>query len=213
VFPVNFAFIEAVAGAFLAVLLGYKYIQSKKYHHLVWMFFLVFWSAFELGVFLHGIYGLTPITEKIVSLLHMPAMALSGLGMLFLLQGFELFPKFTIRKPWPKYFLIYTLIVYSILIGAVSIADMPETAITASWILLVVPGAFTTISGSISSFFLGRKRNLLIAIGLFLGVIGEQFSFLFQLGLDTIGETLMGLGFLITMEPPPREDKVTLRSP
>jgi hypothetical protein len=147
----------------------------------------------------------------------MPAMALSGLGMLFLLQGFELFPKVTIRKPWPKYFLVYTLIVYSILIVAVSMADMPEAAITASWILLIVPGAFITISGSISSFFLGRKRNLLIIIGLFLGIIGEQIGMMLWHSsanwLDTAGETLMGLGFLIATGPPPQEDKVTLRSP
>lgn len=95
-FPVNFALIEAVAGAILAVLLGYKYIQHRKYHHLAWMAFLIFWSTFELGAFLYSIYGSSPITEKIVSLLHMPAMALSGLGILFLLQGSELFPKLTI---------------------------------------------------------------------------------------------------------------------
>ncbi len=64
----------------------------------MWLFFLIFWSAYELGIFLHSIYGSNPITEKIVPLLHMPARALSGVGMLFLLKGFELFPKVTIQK-------------------------------------------------------------------------------------------------------------------
>jgi len=86
-FPVDFAFIEAVVGAFLAVLLGYEFIRHRRYHHLVWMTFLFFWSAFELGVFLHLICGSTSVTEKIVSLLHMPAMALSGLGMLAAEEG------------------------------------------------------------------------------------------------------------------------------
>jgi hypothetical protein len=159
-FQAHFALIEAVVGAFLAVLLGYKYIQSRKYHHLAWMFFLIFWSTFELGeLVLHSIYGSTPITEKIVSLLRMPAMALSGLGMLFLLQGFELLPKVTIRKPWPRYFLVYTLIVYGVLIGAVLIADIPETAILSCWVLLTIPGAFITISGSISSFSSAEKET------------------------------------------------------
>jgi predicted transcriptional regulator len=88
----------------------------------------------------------------------MPAMALSGIGMLFLLQGFELFPKVTVQKPWPRYILVYTLIVYSVLIGAVLVASVQQTAILSSWVLLVIPGVFITISGSVSSFFLGRKK-------------------------------------------------------
>jgi hypothetical protein len=187
--------------AILAVLLAYKYIQHRKNHHLLWMAFLIFWSAFELGVFLHLIHGSTPVTEKIVSLLHMPAMALSGLGMLFLLQGFELFPRVRIRRPWPKYFLTQILIVYGVLVGAVWVAGAQQATIIASWVLLIIPGAFITIAGSVSSFFLGRKRNVLIFAGLLLGIIGEQFQPLFQIGLDTIGETLMGVGLLIAKEP------------
>jgi hypothetical protein len=205
-FPEYFALIETVVAAILAVLLGYKYIRYGKNHHLVWMVFLIFWSIFELGVFLHFVYGSSPITEKIVSLLHMPLMALSGIGMLFLLQGFELFPKVTVRKPWPRYFLVYTLIIYSTLIGAVLVAGVQQTATIFSWVLLVIPGAFITISGSVSSFFLGRKRNILIAIGLLLAIVGEQIGWVLWHSranwLDTIGETLVGVGFLIAIEPP-----------
>jgi hypothetical protein len=204
-FPEYFALIEAVAGVILAVLLSYEFIQDRKNHHLAWMFSMIFWAVFELGVFLHLVYGSTTITEKIVSLLGAYPAALWGVGMLFLLQGFELFPKVMVQKTWPKYFLIYTLIVYSVLIGAVLVAGVQQTAIIFSWILLIIPGAFITISGSISSLFLGRKRNILIATGILLSIIGEQFWFLFHIGLDTIGETLIGLGFLITIEPPLRK--------
>ena len=191
----------------MAVLVGYKYIRFRKHHHLVWSVALMLWSIFELGVFLHLIYGSTPITGRAVLLLHIPIMALFGIGMLFLLQGFELFPKVTVRKTWPKYFLAYTLIVYSALIGAVLVADAQQAASISSWVLLIIPSAFITISGSISSLFLGRKRNVLMAIGLLLSIIVERVFWHIGLPawtLDTIGETLMGVGFLIAMEPPVR---------
>jgi len=200
-FPEYFALIEAIVGAILAVLLGYKYTQHRRNHHLLWMVHLIFWSTFELGVFLQFIYGSSPITEKIVSILHMPLMALSGVGMLFLLQGFELFPKVTVQKYWPKYFLFYTLVVYGALIGAVLAVGVQQWIVTFSWVLLVIPGAFITISGSISSFFLGRRRNILIAIGILGARIAEQSPLLFALGLDTICEALVGVGFLFAVEP------------
>ncbi len=196
-----FALIEAIAGSFLAILLGWKYVQHKKIHHFMWMIFLILWSAFELGLFLQFTYGLTPIAEKIVSLLHMPMMAFSGVGMLFLFRGYELFPKIRVKGSWSKYFLVYILIVYSVLIGMFLIVDMRQAAIIASWALLVIPGAFITVSGSVSSFFHGRKRNILIAIGMLLAVIAEQYPPLFQIGLDTVGEVLMGIGLFITLEP------------
>jgi hypothetical protein len=203
-FPEYFFVIETVVAAILAVFLGYKYVQHRKNHHLLWLFFLIFWSTFELVGFLHLVYGSSPITEKIVSLLHMPAMALSGIGMLFLLQGFDLFPKVTVRKTLPRYFLVYTLIVYSALIGAVLVASVQQTATVFSWVLLVIPGVFITISGSVSSFFLGRKKNILIAIGLLLAIVGEQIGWVLWHSranwLDTLGETLMGVGFLIAIE-------------
>jgi len=202
-FAEYFALIEVVAGAFFAVLLAYKYIQRRKNHHLIWIFSMIFWSIFELNVFFHFVYGSTPVTEKTVTLLHMPIMALFGVGMLFLLQRFELFPKVVIQKPWPKYFLVYILIVYSVLIGVVLVAGAQQTATIVSWVLLIIPGAFITVSCSISSIFLGRKRNSLIAIGIFLSIVAEQF---WHMGLpawtfDTIGDTLMGVGFLIATEP------------
>ena len=103
-FPEYFAPIETVIAAILAVLLAHKYIQSRKKYHLAWMVALIFWSALELGIFLHFIYGLTPITDKIVALLGMPITALFGVGMLFLLQGI-------FRRPWAKYFLVYALVI------------------------------------------------------------------------------------------------------
>lgn len=203
--PDYFGLIEAVAGAILAVLLAYKYIQRRKNYHLAWMFSMIFWSVFELGVFLHLTYRSTPITEKIVSLLGMYPAALWGVGMLFLLQGFELFPKVTVQKSWPKYFVVYTLIIYIALIGAVLVAGVHQLVGISSWILLIIPGAFITISGSISSFFLGRRRNILIAIGIVGSRIAEQSPLLFALGLDTICETLVGVGFLFAVEPLPRK--------
>ena len=200
-FPEYFALIEAVAGVILAVFLGYEYIQHRKSHHLIWMISMFFWSVFELGVFLHLIYGLTPVTGKIVPLLGMYPAALWGVGMLFLIRGFELFPKLTVQKPWSKYFLVYTLIVYSILIGAVLIAGVQQSVVIFSWVLLMIPGAFITISGSISSYFLSRKRNILIAIGILGSLISERSPLLFALGLDTVFEILVGVGFFLAMEP------------
>ncbi len=101
------------------------------------------------------------------------------------------------------------MIVYGILVGTVLIAGVQQTAIRSSWVLLIIPGAFITISGSISSFFLGEKRNILIAIGLLLGIIGEQTGLILWHSsanwLDTIGETLMGVGLLIAIQSPLEE--------
>lgn len=200
-FPTEyFALIETVAGAILALLLAQKYIRSRKNHHLAWTFSLIFWSIFELGVFLHDIYGSMPITEKIVALLGMYPAALWGVGMLFLLQGI-------FRKPWAKYFLIYTLIIYGAIIGAVVATGVRKELVVASWALLIVPGAVVACSGSFYSYFvLGRKRNILIAIAILASIVAERFWLLFQFGLDTVSEILVGVGFLIAMEPAPRKD-------
>ncbi|WP_176229887.1 hypothetical protein [Candidatus Hakubella thermalkaliphila] len=85
------------------------------------------------------------------------------------------------------------------------VAGGQQSVVISSWILLIIPGAFITIAGSISSFFLGRRRNVLIAIGILGSVIAEQSPLLFALGLDTICETLIGVGFLFAMEPLPSE--------
>jgi predicted neutral ceramidase superfamily lipid hydrolase len=213
-FPECFLLVEAIVASVLAVLLANKYIQHRRNNHLVWAVALIFWSTFELGGFLHFIYGSTPITGKIVTLLHMPIMALYGVGMLFLFQGFEIFPKVTVPKTLPKYFLVYTLIVYSVLIGTVLAADVQQAVNVSSWALLIIPGAIITVSGSISGFFLGRKTSILITIGLFLSIIAEQ---LWHMGLplwtlDTVSETLMGLGFLIAIEPPLQKGMKNKRS-
>lgn len=196
-FPEYFLLTEAIAGALLAVLLAYKYIQRRKNHHLVWMFSMIFWSTFELGCFLHFIYGSSPITGKIVSLLGMYPAALWGAGMLFLLQGI-------FRRPWAKYFLVYTLIIYGAIIGTVLVTGLREELVVLSWALLIIPGAIIACSGSFYSYFvLGRKRNILIAIGILLSIIAEQ---LWHIGLpawtlDTVSETLVGVGLFLAMEP------------
>ncbi len=65
--------------------------------------------------------------------------------------------------------------------------------------------AIIACSGSFYSYFvLGRKRNILIAIGILLSLIAEHL--LWHIGLpawtlDTVSETLVGVGFLLAMEP------------
>jgi uncharacterized membrane protein len=198
-FPEYFAPIETVIAAILAVLLAHKYIQSRKKYHLVWMAALIFWSALELGIFLHFVHGSTPITEKIVSILVIPITALYAVGMLFLLQGL-------FRRPWAKYFLVYTLVVYGASVGAIFATTVrQELVMSSSFALLIAPGFIVAVSSSIHSYFLGGKRNLLIAIGLLVSVITDL---LWDIGglpvwtLDTVSETLAGVGFLIAVEPP-----------
>jgi hypothetical protein len=204
-FP-DFTLIETVAGAILTVLLGYKYIKHRRVHHLVWMIALIFWSAFELTVLLRFVFGLdTAIMNKISSILGMPIAALFGVGMLFLLQGL-------FRRPWARYFLIYVLIVYVLLIGTVLagiIKAYPTPAVV--WILLMIPGGFVLMFGSIYSYHLGKKRNLLMAIGFFGSIIGGIFwetgVLLFD-ALDTVGEIIVGLGLYIAMEPPFQRSRI-----
>lgn len=190
-FP-DFALIEMVAGAVLAVLLGYKYIKYKKVHHLVWTVSLIFWSALELTILLR---------LEMFAILAVPIAALFGAGMLFLLQGL-------FRRPWAKYFLIYVLTVYgllivTVLIGIVEPYPVPEVG----WILLMIPGGFLLMFGSVYSCYLSKKRNILIAIGFSGSIIGGIFwetGILFIDALDTISEIIVGLGVYIAIEPPLR---------
>lgn len=190
-FPEYFGLIEAVAGAILAVFLAYRHIQHRKTYYMLFMFSMIFWSLFEFGVSpLLGFY---------------PA-ALWGAGMLFLLSGFELFPKVKVQKSWPKYFLFYTLIIYGAIIGASLAVGMQQWVVISAWIFLMIPGTFLAIAGSISSFFLGRKRNILIAIAILLSIVGEWLigPILWGSGVnwvDTTAEILIGVGLILAIEP------------
>jgi len=70
-------------------------------------------------------------------------------------------------------------------------------------------GAFLAISGSISSFFLGRKRNILVAIAILLSIVGEQTGPMLWGSsvnwVDTTAEILIGVGLILAMEPPIQE--------
>lgn len=205
--PEYFALIEAIAGAIIAVLLAYRYIQRKKIYHMLFMFSMIFFSLHELGLFLYLLYGL--IGDKIVSILGMYITTLWGAGMLFLLQGFELFPKVKVQKSWPKYYLFSTLIIYGAIIGATLAVGKQQWVIVSPWIFLMIPGAFIAISGSISSFFLGKKRNILITIAILLSIVGEQTGPMIWGSpanwVDTTAEILIGVGLILAMEPSPRK--------
>lgn len=122
--PESFGLIEAVAGAILAVFLAYRYNQRRKTYYLLFIFSMIFWSLFEFGVSpLLGFY---------------PA-ALRGADMLFLLSGFELFPKVKFQGSWPKYFLLYTLIIYGAVIGASLAVGMQQRVVISAWIFLIIP--------------------------------------------------------------------------
>ena len=190
-----FGLIEAVAGAIFAILLAYKYIQCRKMYCMLFMFSMIFWSLFEFGV--SPLLGFYPT-------------ALWGAGMLFLLQGFNLFPKVEVQKSWPKYFLLYTLIMYGAIIGASLAIGMQQWVVVSAWVFLMIPGAFIAILGSISSFFLDRKRNILIVIAILLSMFGEWLvgPILWGSGLnwvDTTAEILIGVGLILAMEPPLRK--------
>ena len=61
-------------------------------------------------------------------------------------------------------------------LGALIVAILATTVrqglVAASWVLMA-PGFIITVSGSIHGYFLGRKRNLLIAIGLLISIITD----------------------------------------
>jgi len=196
--PEYFALIEAVAGAILAVFLAYRYIQRRKTYYILFMFSMIFWSLFEFGV--------SPFLGFYI-------VALWGAGMLFLLSGFELFPKVKVQKSWPKYFLLYTLIIYGTIIGAGLAVGIQQWVIISAWIFLVIPGVFLAIAGSISSLFLGRKINILIAIAILLSIAGEWLIGPIEWGsgqnwVDTIAEILIGVGLILAAEPPTIQEAV-----